>query len=136
MDDDFDDINNISELKILESLNLGTRKKKSEESKKEENDKFINDINLLLSKMNEQIIAIKKRPKLEIQSFDIDKIDNMDNINNNNNIDSNNMNNENNNKKSGYIVNPYSKKPSSNNMNNFNTTKNNMNSGLNSSNII
>ena len=118
MDEDFDNLDNISELKLLESLDLGHRKVKLED-KKEENDKFINDINLLLSKMNEQIVSIKKIPKIQIQSFNIDNIDS-------NNSNSSRLNKESSNQK----INPYSKKPSSRNLNNQSNSKNNFNNGM------
>ena len=118
MDEDFDNLDNISELKLLESLDLGHRKVKLEDKKKE-NDKFINDINLLLSKMNEQIVSIKKIPKIQIQSFNIDNIDS-------NNSNSSRLNKESSNQK----INPYSKKPSSRNLNNQSNSKNNFNNGM------
>ena len=74
MDDELNDIDNISELKLLESLDLGHRKVFKEESKQKENDDFVNDINLLLSKLNERINIMKNIPKLEIKSFDIESV--------------------------------------------------------------
>ena len=108
MEDNLDNLDNISELKLLESLDLGHRKIKLEDTKKEENDKFLNDINLLLSKMNEQIISIKARPKIEIKKFDIDNIDDNKDININKNPSNNNSSSNLNLKN---FVNPYSKKP-------------------------
>ena len=72
MSDDLDDLDKISELKLLESLDLGHRKVFKEEDKQKENDEFVTDINLLLSKINERIEIIKNIPKLEIKYFDIE----------------------------------------------------------------
>ena len=74
MDDDIDDMDNISELKLLESLDLGHRKVFKEETKQKENDEFVENINLLLSKLNERINIMKNLPKLEIKPFDIESI--------------------------------------------------------------
>ena len=74
MEDDIDNLDNISELKLLESLDLGHRKVFKEEEKKKENDEFVENINLLLSKLNERINIIKNLPKLEIKPFDLDSI--------------------------------------------------------------
>ena len=46
-----DDLDKISELKLLESLDLGHRKVFKEETRQKENDEFVTDINLLLSKI-------------------------------------------------------------------------------------
>ena len=72
MSDDLDDLDKISELKLLESLDLGHRKVFKEEDKQKENDEFVTDINLLLSKINERIEIIKNIPKLEIKYFDLE----------------------------------------------------------------
>ena len=74
MDIDDDNLDNISELKLLESLDLGHRKVFKEEEKQKENDEFVENINLLLSKLNERINVIKNLPKLEIKPFDIESI--------------------------------------------------------------
>ena len=89
-----DDNENISELKLLESLDLGHRKIYNEELKQKENEDFVGDINLLLSRLNERIDALKNIPKLEIKTFDIESVNsNIDtnNNNNNNNIKNNNI---------------------------------------------
>ena len=67
-----DDLDKISELKLLESLDLGHRKVFKEETRQKENDEFVTDINLLLSKINERINIIKKIPKLEIKYFELE----------------------------------------------------------------
>ena len=53
-----DDLQNLSGLKLLESLNLGHRKIRKEESKE---DNFENEIHNLLSKLNTQLNNIKKK---------------------------------------------------------------------------
>ena len=57
--DDNDDIENVSGLNLLESLDLGRRKIYKEEAKEKENEDFVDNINLLLSKLNERIDALK-----------------------------------------------------------------------------
>ena len=126
MDDIIDNnLDNISELKLLESLDLGHRRVFKEEEKQKENDDFVDNINLLLSKLNERIYKMKSIPKLQIKSFDIDSIndENNDNINDNINDINNNMP-ENENKKQPLSENPSkfntNKLSSLNNTNNFN----------------
>ena len=126
MDDIIDNnLDNISELKLLESLDLGHRRVFKEEEKQKENDDFVDNINLLLSKLNERIYKMKSIPKLQIKSFDIDSIndENNDNINDNINDINNNMP-ENENKKQPLSENPSkfntNKLSSLNNINNFN----------------
>ena len=102
MDDDNDSLDNISELKLLESLDLGHRKVFKEEEKQKENDEFVENINLLLSKLNERINIIKNLPKLEIKPFDLEsnksnksnKPKDQNQIQNSNNLPNNNMNNK------------------------------------------
>ena len=90
MIDDNENIENISELKLLESLDLGHRKIYNEEKKQKENEDFVGDINLLLSRLNERIDALKNIPKLQIKEFDIESINSNIETNNNNNINNNN----------------------------------------------
>ena len=122
--DDNDDIENISGLNLLESLDLGRRKIYKEEAKEKENEDFVDNINLLLSKLNERIDALKNLPKLEIKPFDIDSIKSNRNSNNNINTNSvqvkiNNMNNSESQNKNPYISNISSKNIVSNNPSNL-----------------
>ena len=102
MDDDIDNLDNISELKLLESLDLGHRKVFKEEEKQKENDEFVENINLLLSKLNERINIIKNLPKLEIKPFDLESVKSnksnkpkdQNQIPNSHNLPNNNMNNK------------------------------------------
>ena len=55
MEEDINNLDNVSELKLLESLDLGHRRVFKEEIIQKENDEFIENINLLLSKLNERI---------------------------------------------------------------------------------
>ena len=123
-----DDNENISELKLLESLDLGHRKIYNEELKQKENEDFVGDINLLLSRLNERIDALKNIPKLEIKTFDIESVNSNIDINNNNNI-KNNLNSIN--KPESQINNPYSNFSSKNNANSNSNNLININSGLN-----
>ena len=107
-----DDNENISELKLLESLDFGHRKIYNEELKQKENEDFVGDINLLLSRLNERIDALKNIPKLEIKTFDIESVNSNIDTNNNNNI-KNNLNSIN--KPESQINNPYSNFSSKNN---------------------
>ena len=118
MDDEINNLDNVSELKLLESLDLGHRRVFKEEAKQKDNDEFLENINFLLSKLNERIDTIKNLPKLEIKGFDIESI-NSNNDNNiiNINIDSkNNIDNSNNNISKN--INPYRQNSSKNQMNN------------------
>ena len=125
-----DDNENISELKLLESLDLGHRKIYNEELKQKENEDFVGDINLLLSRLNERIDALKNIPKLEIKTFDIESVNsNIDTNNNNNNNIKNNLNSIN--KPESQINNPYSNFSSKNNANSNSNNLININSGLN-----
>lgn len=123
--DDNDDIENVSGLNLLESLDLGRRKIYKEEAKEKENEDFVDNINLLLSKLNERIDALKNLPKLEIKPFDIDSIKSNRNSNNNNintnsvQVKINSMNNSENQNKNPYISNISSKNIVSNNPSNL-----------------
>ena len=119
MIDDNENLENINGLNLLESLDLGHRKIYNEELKQKENDDFVGNINLLLSKLNERIDALKNIPKLEIKSFDIESVNSNLNNNNNNNIINNNAKSNINsiNNPESQIVNPYSNFSSKNNVN-------------------
>ena len=152
------EIENLSKLNMLESLDLGIPLKYQKEESKEE-DNFENEMNILLSKLNNQIETIKKKSKINFQfkPFNLDlNLDNSINNNNkdiNNNIDDNmnlninnninynmNNNNINNINKNNINSNNYNIKPSFNNLinekkaNNY-ITDNNTNNFINNHNI-
>jgi len=91
-----EDIQNLSQLQLLESLDLGHRKVKKEESKA---DDFENVINNLLSKVDNRIDNIKKLSNVEynIKPFDMDSNSehNSPNINETKNSNNKNSNNQN-----------------------------------------
>ena len=129
-----DNENMESGLNLLESLDLGHRRIYSEESKQKENKDFLENINLLLSKFNERIEALKNIPKLEIKSFDIESINSNLNTNNNiinNNNVKNNRNSINNHKSENQINNPYSNYHSKNNENSNSNNLIKINNGIN-----
>ena len=129
-----DNENMESGLNLLESLDLGHRRIYNEESKQKENEDFLENINLLLSKFNERIEALKNIPKLEIKSFDIESINSNLNTNNNiinNNNVKNNRNSINNNKSENQINNPYSNYHSKNNENSNSNNLIKINNGIN-----
>ena len=154
------EIENLSKLNMLESLDLGIPLKYQKEESKEE-DNFENEMNILLSKLNNQIETIKKKSKINFQfkpfNLDLNLDNSINNINNkdiNNNIDDNmnlninnninynmNNNNINNNINNNNInSNNYNIKPSFNNLinekkaNNY-ITDNNTNNFINNHNI-
>ena len=154
------EIENLSKLNMLESLDLGIPLKYQKEESKEE-DNFENEMNILLSKLNNQIETIKKKSKINFQfkpfNLDLNLDNSINNINNkdiNNNIDDNmnlninnninynmNNNNFNNNINNNNInSNNYNIKPSFNNLinekkaNNY-ITDNNTNNFINNHNI-
>ena len=140
--DDNDNIQNLSGLKLLESLDLGHRKVRKEETKE---DNFEDDIHKLLSKLNTQLNNVKNISNLnyKIEPFNIDinnnslnssiiskndnKNDNSPPIlkNKNNFISNNNINNSSNNNNIN----------NSSNNNIYNSSNNNINNSSNNNNI-
>ena len=101
MINDDDSIQNLSGLKLLESLDLGNPRKARKEESKEDN--FEEEMNVLLQKLNNQISTIKNKTnnnynfQLKPFNIDIDFDNSLNNINNGKENYNNNMNINNNN---------------------------------------